>query len=389
MNGRLGLGVVVWLAAAPAFAQTPSGSAASAPSAPPATSAPLPAASPPGSGSAPEKPPSLCVERWPEGKPRPKLTEKAPAKATSGHAYAFEITIEHGAGETVLPGGFRFEAANEELKVLEASQFFLPDPTGAVAPVIERNVTKDPATTRVKLFLVPLPAKPGRNQLTLPSLPITIARASGEVMTVCTAPHEVTVEDPIANEPNPKPKPNPAPRSQLEEWTLAKQITYAVLIALAVGALSAFLIGRWLKRPKQVPPPPPPRPPWEIALEALHDLRHSGLARHERFAELYDRTSDILRVYLGDRYGFDGLESTTREALMSLRKMAVHMDTWVDIQGFMQDADLVKFAKSAPNEADCLAAIDRAEGIVARTRPTETEPFPKPSTEPEPVREET
>nr|MDQ2645171.1 hypothetical protein [Myxococcota bacterium] len=337
---------------------------------------------------APEKPASLCVERWPEGKPRPKLTEKAPAKATSGHAYAFEISVEHGAGETVLPGGFRFEAAADELKVLEASQFFLPDPKGGVAPVIERNVTKDPATTRVKLFLVPLPSKPGRNQLTLPPLPITIARASGEVMTVCTAAHEVTVEDPIANDPNPKPKPNPPPLSQLEEWTLAKQITYAVLIALAVGAISAFLIGRWLKRPKQGPPPPPPRPPWEVALEALHDLRHSGLARHERFAELYDRTSDILRVYLGDRYGFDGLESTTREALTALKKMAVHMDTWVDVQGFMQDADLVKFAKSTPNEQDCLAAIARAEGIVNKTRPSEIEPFPKPPDEPEPAKEE-
>jgi hypothetical protein len=49
----------------------------------------------------------------------------------------------------------------------------------------------------------------------------------------------------------------------------------------------------------------------------------------------------------------------------------------------------VKFAKSTPNEADCLAAIARAEGIVARTRPTEVEPFPKPPAEAERAEEET
>ena len=363
--------VVFAQAGAPASAAQASASAS--PAAAAALSAPAPSASAP---APPPKAPSLCIERLPEGKARPRITEKVSERGTSGHAHLLDLTIEHGAGETVLPGGFRVEPSSDELKRLEASEFFVPEVSGGAAPSIERTVSGDRATTRVKLFFVPLPSKPGRNQLTLPPLPIAIARASGEIMTLCTAPHPITIEDPIANDPNPVPKPNPPPRRQLEEWTLAKHVTYAALLALVVGALIAFLVGRWLKRPRVGPPPPPPRPPWEVAMEELYDVRHSGLAGEQRFVELYDRTADIVRRYLGERYGYDGLESTTREALSALQRATLPVETWVEIQAFMHDADLVKFAQRAPTEAEFNAALERAEAIVSRTRPDESRPFP-------------
>jgi hypothetical protein len=230
----------------------------------------------------------------------------------------------------------------------------------------------------VKLWFVPLPEKPGRAQLTLPPLPIAISRASGEIITLCTSAHTVNVEDPIANEPNPKPRPNPPPRIQREEWTTAKQVTYAALVALVVGAVLATLFGMWRRRPKKLPPPVPPRPPWEVAIEGLYDVRHSGLLGEQRFAEFYDRVSDIVRRYLGDRYGYDGLESTTREALGSLRRVAIPLEVLMQIQEFMQDADLVKFARRAPTEAECSSALERAESIVSRTRPAEAPPMVEP-----------
>ena len=49
-----------------------------------------------------------------------------------------------------------------------------------------------------------------------------------------------------------------------------------------------------------------------------------------RFAEHFDRVSDIVRKYLGLRFGFDGLESTTREALAVLPQEGVvghHVET--------------------------------------------------------------
>ena len=187
------------------------------------------------------------------------------------------------------------------------------------------------------------------------------------------------VEDPIANAPNPVPKGNPPTRRQLEIWTAAKHAAFVALIALLVGAVAALLISRWIRRPKKVPPPPPPRPPWDVALEALHDIRHAGLTGEGRFAEVFDRVSDVLRRYLGDRYGYDGLESTTREALGSLRQITPQIDDLSGIETFMRDADLVKFARLTPSEGECLDLMARAEGIVTRTIEIAANAAPLPS----------
>jgi hypothetical protein len=335
--------------------------AAAAPSA-----APVAAAAPVEAVSA-----GTCIERGPEGKARPKLSEKFPARGVTGHALELELRIEHGPGETVLPSGIGFQSGSDEAKALESAHFFFPDPKGAAKPSIERKPAGDHTTTTVKLWFLPLPAKPGRNELTLPALPIAISRANGERMTLCTSPHAVTLEEPIANEANPEPKPNPAPRVQREEWTAAKQVTIAAVVALLLGALLATLWSIWRKRPRALPPPPPKRPAWETAFESLHDLRHSGLLNEQRFAEFYDRVSDVVRRYLGDVYGYDGLESTTREALAALRRVSMPLETWVAIQEFMQDADLVKFARRTPTEAECVSVLERAEQLVTRTRPAE------------------
>jgi len=337
--------------------------------------APAPASTPVASSSSAASAPSVvdsksaesCVERLPSGKERPHFTEKIARRALSGHALTLEVVVEHGKGETVLPTGFRLLSDSPEGKALEREGFALPDPTGSAGPKLERTEQGERATTKVRLSVVPLPPKPGRHELLLPPLPLAISRASGEIVTVCTSPHPVLIEDPIANTPNPAPKGNPAARRQLEIWTAAKTVALAVSIALLVGALGALLISRWLRRPKKLPPPPPPRPPWDVALEALHDIRHAGLTREGRFAEVFDRVSDVLRRYLGDRYGYDGLESTTREALLALRETTPQIEDLPGIESFMRDADLVKFARLTPSEGECLDLLARAESIVTRT----------------------
>jgi hypothetical protein len=328
---------------------------------------PVPAGSAGGASIADNASGENCIERVPSGKNRPKFSEKIASSALSGHALTLEVNVEHGKGETVLPTGFHLLGDSPEAKALEREGFALPDAEGAAGPKLDRTEQGERATTRVRISVVPLPPKPGRQVLILPPLPITLSRASGELVTVCTAPHTVTVEDPIANSPHPEPRSNPSARRQREVWTAAKHVVVAALIALAVGALLSFLFTRWLRRPKKLPPPPPPRPPWEIALEALHDIRHAGLTREGRFSEHFDRVSDVLRRYLGDRYGYDGLESTTREALGALRLMNPEVPDLRGIETFMRDADLVKFAQLTPSEGECVDLLARAEEIVTRT----------------------
>ncbi len=355
-----------------------SGAASLAPSAsatPPASSAPAPptpSAAPATQSAAPQAPSvasDTCRERVPAGKDRPKLTEKVPSRAESGHALTLSFVLEHGKGETVLPGGFQPQSDSTEWRALEHLGLYVPDPDGGAGPVVERTEHGDRATTTIELSLVALPQKPGRNRITIPALPLSVARASGDVLVLCTSPHEVTIEDPIANVSNPMPKPNPPARPQREEWTLLKQAVLGAAIALPVGLLAAWLLGRWLRRPRPAPPAPPPRPPWEVALEELFDVRHAGLVAEGRLAEHFDRVSDIVRKYLGARFGFDGLESTTREALSLLRRATPRIDPLDAIEAFLRQADLVKFAKTVPSAEDGELALVRAEHIVRQTLP--------------------
>lgn len=346
--------------AAVVYAQAPSASAAAAPT-------PTPAPVPP---SAPPPPPEAsCVEKLPAGKVRPAFSETFPARGLSGHALPLVVTLTHGPAETVLPTGFRFQPDAAEAKALKAAGFILPDPQGGAGPQVERKEENGTVKSKVTLSFVALPKEPGRHALLLPPLPITVARASGDLITLCTQPHSVVIEDPTSSTPNPKPKLNPPPRRQREEWTALKQAVGIAAIALVVGALLAWLIGRWLKRPRPVPPPPPPRPPWEVAFESLHDLRHAGLTREGRFAEHFDRVSDVVRRYLGDRYGFDGLESTTREMLGELRRATPRIVVLDEIERFLRQADLVKFARLTPTEPECATALQEAQVIVERTVP--------------------
>jgi hypothetical protein len=205
--------------------------------------------------------------------------------------------------------------------------------------------------------------------LTLPPIPVAVARANGEIATACTRSHRIVVEDPIASTPNPRPKPNPDARPQREEWTSLKRALLYGGMGLVVGAALAYLVYRWLTRPKPVPPPPPPRPPWEVALERLDEVRHAGLLEVGRFGEYFDRTSDAVRNYLGALYGFDGLESTTDEIVDSLKKADMRGVALPEVIAFLQECDLVKFANLTPALSDASRVLESGERIVRATMP--------------------
>ncbi|HKQ70151.1 MAG TPA: hypothetical protein VJT73_12470 [Polyangiaceae bacterium] len=319
-----------------------------------------------------------CTEHVPTGASRPTLKEQFPAHATSGYAATLEVTLEHGKGETVLPHGFQVQFGSAEARSLADAGFVIPATDGGAAPAVVTTPAGAGATTKVTLPLLVLPTMPGRRSMTLPPLPIAVARASGELLTLCTVPHRVVVEDPTASTPDAKPHPNPPPRMQLEEWTLAKQIAIGALATVVLASALAALLVWWLRRPRPAPPPPPPRPPWEVAFEELFAVRHAGLVTQERFAEHYDRVSDAVRKYLGGRYGFDGLETTTREMTSILKRVEPPVAELVAILAFLDECDLVKFARFTPSPEDCARVLDGGEHIVHATIPQVAVP-PRPA----------
>ncbi len=315
---------------------------------------------------------SGCVESLPPGAQRPRLTETFPTRGLSGYAATLKVVVEHGKGESVLPRGL--EIGSDAAKVLKKADFVLPDQDGGsaarlAAPAPDPN-KPDRVTTTLELPVVPLPAEPGRHVLVLPPLPVAVARANGELATACTKRHTIVVEDPIAQTPEARPKPNPPPVMQREEWTSLKTALFIASIGLLVGALATLALRRWMARPRPVPPPPPPRPPWDIALELLDEVRHAGLLEQGRFGEYFDRVSDAVRGYLGGRYGFDGLESTTDEILAAIGKPGVLGGVSVpEVAAFLQECDLVKFANMHPSHEECTGVLTAGEAIVRMTMP--------------------
>jgi hypothetical protein len=314
-----------------------------------------------------------CVETA-SGAARPQMVDAFPERGTSGYAATLHVVVSHGKGETVLPHGLDLQADSETARELKTAGFAFPDQeggAGASLSSIDVDAKSGRRQTTLDLPLLALPSEPGRHTLVLPPLAVSIARANNDVVTLCTKPHSIVVEDPTASTPDAQPRNNPPPREQREEWVALKRALSWGAIGVLVGALLAWLVVRRLRRPKPVPPPPPPRPPWEIALERLDEARHAGLLETQRLADFYDRVNDAVRQYLGARFGFDGLESTTAETLKALRRAPHFGLPLVEVAAFLQDCDLVKFADMTPTVQECERALAQAERIVRATMPTQ------------------
>ncbi len=329
-----------------------------------------------------------CVETGPTGAEHPQLVDSFPDRGTSGYVATLHVVVTHGKGETVLPRGLELQTGSDAAKALKSAGFAFPDQAGGAAAQLT-STEADPKTgrrqTTLDVPLVALPPEPGRHHLVLPALPISIARASSDVITVCTRPHTILVEDPTASTPEARPKPNPPARVQREEWTALERALFIGGAGALVGGAMAWMIYRWRKRPRPAPPAPPPRPPWEVALERLHEVRHSGLLETKRFAEFFDRVNDAVRECLGARFGFDGLESTTDETLAALRRVPRLGMSLPEVTAFLQECDLVKFADVTPTTDECQRALHDAEKVVRATMPSAV-PMAAPAAAPPEVR---
>lgn len=312
---------------------------------------------------------SSCVEHIPDGAIKPKITENFPSKGLAGYALPLELIIEHGAGESVLPQGFSLQSRGVETDALQKSGFMIPSPDGGAPPTLAPMSLDGGAKTRVVIQVVALPKSAGRHEMELPPLPLAVARASGEMMTLCTRPHAITIDDPTANTPDANPRPNPLARRQMEHWDALERAVQFGTVALIAAVIGALVYRWWKRRPRPVSPPPPPRPAWEIALESLAHLRAGSLLQDGHPTEFVDAISDIVRRYLGARYGFDGLEATSREIRKAMRMVAQPPPVLSEIERLLDDSDLIKFAKVTPTTEECDALFLLGETIVKETIP--------------------
>lgn len=305
-----------------------------------------------------------CTERAFAPGERPKVQESSPASGFAGTAAHFRVTLEHGPGEHAITPAAPDESA------MRSAGFGMPRADAGSDVIITR--AGDGRSSVIDIPVVLLPKQPGMVTQTLPVFGIKLARASGEVVTVCTKPHPIVVHDPTSNTAHAMPHPNPPPIREREEWTALKDALKVIAIVVVVAFVTAFAMQRWRKRPKPVPPPPKPVPPWEIASKELAELRSGPLVAMHHYAEFADKATDILRRYIGARYGFDGLESTSDEVEILLRERAVSEAIRKRTRDALAKADLAKFARAALGADDCESLASAIYQLVKDTTPDQT-----------------
>ncbi|MCG3147642.1 MAG: hypothetical protein PCFJNLEI_01082 [Verrucomicrobiae bacterium] len=132
-------------------------------------------------------------------------------------------------------------------------------------------------------------------------------------------------------------------------WALLAFVVVAIgLIVWAISRKKAAVIG-------ETPVPLPT--PYVIALAALERLRRENLP----VEEFYTRVADIVRQFIEGQFGLRAPERTTEEFLSEAKLPAASMEL---LGAFLQEADLVKFARHRPGTEDMDRALGAAEKFV-------------------------
>lgn len=156
------------------------------------------------------------------------------------------------------------------------------------------------------------------------------------------------------------------------------------LIGMSLGvALSALSAALWLLWRRYRQPIaleevlPPPRPAWEVALEAIAQLRADKDVLENDAIEFHQRLSDILREWLSGRFQLSAVEMTSAEILSELAPRRLELGQWIDeIQSILADTDLVKFAKFSPPAAGSQQLLQQLEQLVLDVKLSDSSPPP-------------
>jgi len=205
-------------------------------------------------------------------------------------------------------------------------------------------------------------------QLTVPAIALSYLGAGGVVKTVRSEPVTVEVKSVLANEPEPQARQNAAAVAVREPVYWPLYLVGSLLLAGLGFVVGWWAVRRWKSKEKRLPAPPA-RPPHEVAFERLDKLSARGFEPGVDHRLFYFEISEILRAYLGGRYGFESLELTTDELMYQLGQHAGRELVMGEVQGWLSGCDLVKFAKVSPRADQARGALETAIRIVSTTRP--------------------
>ncbi len=177
-----------------------------------------------------------------------------------------------------------------------------------------------------------------------------------------------------------KPYGAPVTFKEIAPWILG------IILLASIIFLILYAINR---RKKNIPlfslPVKPKLPPHVVALSELDKLKEEQLWQHDKVKDYYTRLTDIIRVYLEDRYDVPAMEQTTQEILTQFKgeNSAIKGKLFSGLQKTLDTSDLVKFAKYTPLADENHYVLVQAYALVEETKPEPVENVKKPVPPPE------
>ncbi|MCA9773134.1 MAG: hypothetical protein KC466_12050 [Myxococcales bacterium] len=277
-----------------------------------------------------------------------------PAEAHVGDEIRFDVNVTFAAGSDFQPPrGAKFDPL--VLKRFEATE--RKDPEGRTVGVTYHYVLAG--------FEV--------GDYDLPPLGVTVlepgAAAPEELETTAL---KVRIASLLSNEDK-EPRDILGPVDLLERNRPLLYALAALGLLVLGGALGWWLYKRFGGRRTETTPAEPLdlRTPEAWALDELARIEALDLTREDDRELLKAHTfetTEVLRAYLGRKFGFESLEMTTAELVAELR---ARKRSDAQVEGFLVDTDYLKFGRSALTRADVADLLPRARALVEEVRARE------------------
>ncbi|MBR3951172.1 MAG: DUF4381 family protein [Bacteroidaceae bacterium] len=154
-------------------------------------------------------------------------------------------------------------------------------------------------------------------------------------------------------------------------WDFIPAWMVILLAVVAILAIVAFwAIKHYKNRKVEVTLPLEKQiPPYDLAMQALQQLRESKLWQQGQEKQYYTRLVDILREYIDSRFGINAMEMTSSQILAALHRNKDTKEVNKYLNEILSMADFVKFAKMRPLPDDNERVMRQALDFVELTRP--------------------
>jgi len=278
-----------------------------------------------------------------------------PCVATVGDRLHLRIDIDRANGVTVV----------------------LPDVVAGIAPfevldgvIAEPDVGSDRTVERRDYIIAAFET----GELYVPALAFEYVTAGGDTSVAFGESLAVTIESVL---PEVREDEEVGPRDIKPPVELPRRVWPFIVAVLAVAVVAAafYFVRKWLRSrtsepaPEVVDEPPVPRiAAHVVALERLDALERDDLIGRGDIQRFYVRATEIVRLYLRDRFGVDAIDMTTNEVPPAMRAARIDKGEIGWSEGFLLHADLAKFAKHVPSEERARSDFGEAREFVERTR---------------------